>query len=120
MFGLIARIIALIAAGIVVAHAIIVTFTWLKDNIKKRILEKKMKKVAVADLNELINDCGNRTKLSDLDELRDEGYTHIIASVNNSDVVEDVEMIKDENDTIDSEVYDFINRTGEGMVVIER
>lgn len=120
MFGLIVRIIALIAAGIVVSHAIMVTFTWLKDNIKKRILEKKMKKVAVADLNKLIDECDNKTTISDLDEIANEGYTHIIASVNDNDVVEDVEIIKNTNDEIDEEVDNLINRTGKGMVVIER
>lgn len=120
LFGIIAGIIALVAVGAIVAHAIIVTFNWLKRNIKERILAKKAKKVAVADLNKLIDECGNKTSISDLDEIANEGYTHVIASVNDNDVVEDVEIIKNTNDKIDEEVENLINRTGEGMVVIER
>jgi len=40
--------------------------------------------------------------------------------VNDNDVVEDVEIIKNTNDEIDEEVDNLINRTGKGMVVIER
>lgn len=113
-------IIALVAVGAIVAHTIIVTFNWLKRNIKERIFAKKAKKVAVADLNKLIDECDNKTTISDLDEIANEGYTHIIASVNDNDVVEDVEIIKNTNDEIDEEVDNLINRTGKGMVVIER
>ncbi len=120
MFGIIAGIIALVAVGAIVAHTIIVTFNWLKRNIKERIFAKKAKKVAVADLNKLIDECDNKTTISDLDEIANEGYTHIIASVNDNDVVEDVEIIKNTNDEIDEEVDNLINRTGKGMVVIER
>ena len=88
--------------------------------VKTQYKGKDICKVAVADLNKLIDECDNKTTISDLDEIANEGYTHIIASVNDNDVVEDVEIIKNTNDEIDEEVDNLINRTGKGMVVIER
>lgn len=119
MFGILAGIVGLIAIGCIIAYAVIVTFTWLKNKIKEKLAAKKAKKVAVADLNELIDECDNKMSLDDLENLADEGYTHLVATVDNDNKVSDVEIIKDENDTIDSEVESLINRTHKGMVVIE-
>ncbi|MBD5103195.1 MAG: hypothetical protein HDT27_11030 [Subdoligranulum sp.] len=118
MFGIIAGIIGLVAAGCLVAYAIILTFRWLKDKIKEKLAAKNSKKVAVADLDELIETCDNTVTIDQLEELSDEGYTHLMATVDNSGKVSDVEVIRDTNDTIDEEVEQFINRTGKGMVVV--
>lgn len=118
MIGLIAGIVGLIAAGCLVAYAIVLTFRWLKNKIKEKLAAKNAKKVAVADLDELIESCDNTVTLNQLEELSDEGYTHLMATVNENGKVNDVEVIRDTNDTLDDEVDQFINRTGEGMVVV--
>lgn len=118
MIGLIAGIVGLIAAGCLVAYAIILTFRWLKNKIKEKLAAKNAKKVAVADLDELIESCDNTVTLSDLESLSDEGYTHLMATVDDNGKVSDVEVIRDTNDSIDEEVERFINRTGDGMVVV--
>ena len=41
-----------------------------------------------------------------------------MATVDESGKVSDVEVIRDTSDSIDDEVDQFINRTGEGMVVV--
>ncbi len=121
MIGLIAGIVALIAAGCLVAYAIVLTFRWLKNKIKKLFDQPEVNKVAVADLEELIEECDNEVTLKELEDLSDKGYTHVIATVNeNGKVNNDVEVIRDTNDTLDDEVAQFINRTGEGMVVVTR
>ena len=118
MIGLIAGIVGLIAAGCLVAYAIVLTFRWLKNKIKEKLAAKNAKKVAVADLDELIESCDNTVTLNQLEELSDEGYTHLMATVNENGKENDVEVIRDTNDTLDDEVDQFINRTGEGMVVV--
>lgn len=118
MLGLIIGIVGLIAAGTLVAYAIILTFRWLKNKIKERLAAKNAKKVAVADLDALIESCDNTVTIDQLEELSDEGYTHLMATVNEDGNVSDVEVIRDTSDTIDDEVDQFINRTGEGMVVV--
>lgn len=118
MLGLILGIVGLIAAGCLVAYAILLTFRWLKNKIKEKLAAKNAKKVAVADLDEMIEQCDNTVTLDQLEELSDEGYTHLMATVDDNGKVDDVEVIRDTSDSIDEEVDRFINRTGEGMVVI--
>lgn len=118
MLTLIAGIVGLIAAGCLVAYAIILTFRWLKNKIKEKLAARNAKKVAVADLDELIESCDNTVTIDQLEELSDEGYTHLMATVDDSGKVNDVEVIRDTSGTIDEEVEQFINRTGEGMVVV--
>ena len=118
MFGLIIGIVGLIAVGTLVAYAIVLTLRWLKNKIKEKLAAKNAKKVAVADLDELIESCDNTVTIDQLEELSDEGYTHLMATVNEDGNVSDVEVIRDTSDTIDDEVNQFINRTGEGMVVV--
>ena len=120
MLTLIAGLVGLIALGCLVAYAVVLTFRWLKNKIREKLAKKNVKKVAVADLEELINECDNTVSLSGLNDLVDEGYTHIMADVGyDGKIVEDVEVIKDESDTIDREVDELINRTRQGMVIVE-
>ena len=118
MIGLIAGIVALVAAGCLVAYAVTLTIRWLKNKIKEKLAARNAKKVAVADLDELIESCDNTVTISELEDLSDKGYTHLMATVNDNGKVSDVEVIQDNSDTIDDEVERFINRTGEGMVVV--
>ena len=120
MFGLILAIASVVALGCLIAYAVVLTFRWLKNKIKEKLTQKNAKKVAVADLSEMIDSCENKMSLSDLENLQDEGYTHLVATVDNNGQVSEVEVIKNTADDIDEEVERFINRTGEGMVVIER
>lgn len=120
MLTILAGLVGLIALGCLVAYAVILTIKWLKNKIKEKLAKKNVKKVAVADLEELINECDNTVSLSSLDELVDEGYTHMMADVGyDGQIVGDVEVIKDQNDTIDREVDELINRTKQGMVIVE-
>lgn len=118
MLALIIGIVGLIAAGALVAYAIILTIRWLKNKIKEKLAAKNVKKVAVADLDELIKQCDNTVSIDDLEKLSDEGYTHLMAIVDETGKVDDVEVIQNTSDTIDDEVDQFINRTGKGMVVV--
>ena len=120
MWVLLAGIVGLIALGCLVAYAVVLTIKWLKNKISEKLAKKNVKKVAVADLEELINECDNTVSLSNLNDLVDEGYTHLMADVGyDGKIVGEVEIIKDESDSIDRDVEELINRTKQGMVIVE-
>lgn len=117
---LIAGIVGLIAAGCIIAYVIILTIKWLRNKISEKLAKKNVEKVAVADLEELINECDNTVSLNSLNDLVDEGYTHMMVDVGyDGKVVGDVEVIKNINDSIDKDVEELINRTKQGMVIVE-
>ena len=94
-------------------------FKTLKQIIKDRLSDENVFKVAVADVKMLIESSASDAPFeSDLSELLKEGYTHLIASVNSDNQVSDVTALK--CCAVDEECEELINRTGEGMVVIER
>lgn len=117
--GLAAAIIALIAMGCLVAYAVVMTMKWLIAKIKEKIARKRTRQVVIAILEDLIKDCDNTMSMDALEGCVDKGYTHVMASVDDNGKVRDVEMIQDTNDTIDEEVERLINRTGQGMLVVE-
>lgn len=120
MLGLIVGIVALVAAGCLVACAIALTIRWLRNKIRQKLEQKNVKKVAVADLQELIDECDNSVSLSDLDDLVDQGYTHMMVDVGyDGKVANEVEIIKDTNDSIDRDVQELLSRTNQGMVIVE-
>lgn len=121
MMVILAGLIGLIAAGCLVAYAIVLTIKWLKNKIAEKLAKMNVKKVAVADLEQLINECDNTVSLSELNDLADEGYTHLMVDVGyDGKVVGDVDIIKDENDSIDRDVAELLNRTNQGMIIVER
>ena len=120
MLTLLAGIIGLIALGCLVAYGIDLTIKWLRNKITEKLAKRNVKKVAVADLVELINECPNTSSLKELDDLVDKGYTHMMADVGyDGSIVGDIEVIKDESDSIDRDVKELLNRTKQGMVVVE-
>lgn len=121
MLSLMIAIAGMIGAGYLVAITVLLTFAWLTSKIRQRFADKKAKKVAVAELDRLIQSCSNIVSLEQVEQLNEvsnEGYTHLMATVDDTGKVYDVEVIKDTSDTLDEEVSRFINNTDEGMVVI--
>lgn len=120
MFRLLAGIVGLIALGCIVAYVVVLTIKWLRNKIKEKLAKRNVKKVAVADLEELIEECDNTVSLNELNDLVDKGYTHLMVDVGyDGKIVGDVEVIKDENDSIDRDVEELLNRTNQGMVIVE-
>lgn len=97
-----------------------VTISWVKDTIKKRLAKKNIKKVAIAKIDDLLKNGSDNASFvtDDLLTLSKEGYSLLIASVSSDGKVNNVEVIKCE--AIDDEVESLINRTHNGMVVVER
>ena len=102
------------AVGIVVAYiAIKLTKKWLIDRAQKKLDEKKAEKVAVTTIEKLIDECPNEVSLKDL---KNKGNTHVVASVDSSGKVVDVDVIKDQSSG-DREVDDLLG--SQRMVVIK-
>jgi hypothetical protein len=120
--SLIVGIIALIAIGCLIAYAIALSIKWIRNKVKEKLESKKTSKVAVAEIEHLLEqaiaESENTTTLAALDKLVDEGHTHILVGVDvNGNVIGDVELIKDENDQLDDEVNQLLGR--ERLVIIE-
>lgn len=90
--GLLIGIVSLIAAGCLVAYAIVLTLRWVKEKIREKIQQKNAKKVAFMDLQKLVDECPNEMSL---DELLEEGNTHVMASVDAYGQIDEVDLIKD-------------------------
>ncbi|MBO4897682.1 MAG: hypothetical protein J5590_05235 [Clostridia bacterium] len=118
MIALIGAIVGLIALGCLVAYAIVLTIRWLKNKIKEKLAKKNVKKVAVADIEQLIAECDNTVSMDELEKLTDEGYSHIMVDVGyDGKIVGDISVIEDKNDYLDEEVEQLLSR--KGMVVVE-
>jgi len=114
MIGIIAGIAAAVAIGSLITHIVLFCIRWLKERIRKLFQKQNVKKVAAAPLEKLIEECPNTTSLDDF--LKD-GYTDVLATVDNSGQVENVELIKNTGST-DPEIERLYGR--EDMVVITR
>lgn len=101
----------LIVTGLFVVCTVVLTFDWLRKKIKKRLENKKIKKVAYGKVSKLVKECSNEISLDDLEK-----YDSYMVSVNDKDEVEDLELIK--NDGSDDQKINEMIKDGDGMVVI--
>lgn len=92
--------------------AIILTIGWLKKTIRGKIQKKNVAKVAFMDFQKLVEECPNEISL---DELLEEGCTHIMATVDGSGKIDEIDLFKDIGDG-DNEVDRMLG--SEGMVVV--
>ncbi|MCM1228380.1 MAG: hypothetical protein NC320_13335 [Clostridium sp.] len=82
-----------IAAGALIAYAVAFTAKWFKEKVQKMFNKRKnAKKVAAVKLEKMVEECPNEISL---DNLLDDGYTHVMASVDYNGKIDDVEIIKD-------------------------
>ncbi|MCM1228381.1 MAG: hypothetical protein NC320_13340 [Clostridium sp.] len=104
-----------IAAENIFSDKVALTAKWFKNKVKKIFNKKKnVEKVAAATLEKLFEECPNDVSW---EELLDEGYTHVIASVDYNGKIDDVELIKD----ISGGDYELENMFGEErMIVVTR
>ena len=111
-------LIGLIVAGLFVAAVLYLTYKAWKNKIAEKRRIRNARKVVSAELKALEKDCTNRASFDELDRLANEGYTHVMAAMDDSgNIVGDIDLIKDEEH--DSQVSAIHNRTGEGIIVIE-
>lgn len=116
--GIVGAIALGVAAGTLIAYVVVLTIKWLRNKIKEKLAKRNVSKVAVGDLEHMIETCDNQVSMDELDKLVESGYSQVMAEVDDNGKVENVEVIKDTSNVIDYDVEQFINRTGEGLVVI--
>lgn len=92
-------ILALLAAGLAVMWVIKVTFNWVRNKIREKLAKKNAKKVYMATVKKLADECDNKMTLDDLNN-----YDFVMASVNDEDQVEDLDLIKNADAHLDEEV----------------
>ena len=122
--SLILAIIGMIAAGVFVANVVMMTFVWLKNKINKMLEKPNAKRVAVVDWqkffeDELKNpDKGTRIDTDTLNKINNQGYSHGMVAVDSEDkIIGEVELIKNQNDTLDAEVEKLLGK--DGFLVVE-
>ena len=121
LIELVATIASWVAVGAVVTCVVSITLPWLKTKLKEIFTKPNVKKVAIADLHTLISECDNSVSLRDLDKMVSNGCTHMMANIDyNGNIVGEVECMQDKNKCIDRDIDELINRTNQGMVIIER
>lgn len=81
----------IIAAGALIAYSVVVTIRWVKNKIKELIAKMNAKKVAVTKLKKLIKECPNQKTM---DDLLNDDYDTVFATVDENDEVQDVEVVK--------------------------
>ena len=92
-------ILALLAAGLAVMWAIKVTFNWVRNKIREKLAKKNVKKVYMATVKKLADECDNKMTKDELNN-----YDFVMASVNDKEQVEDLDLIKNTDAHLDEEV----------------
>lgn len=92
-------ILAFLAAAVAVTYVIKVTFNWVRSRINEKIKKRNAKKVYLATVGKLVEECDNKRTLDELNN-----YDFVMASVNNQNQVEDLDLIKNTDDKLDEEV----------------
>lgn len=117
--GLIGAVAAGVAIGLLIVKIASLLFSWLANKIKQKLAKRNVSKVAVGEIGKIIESCHNQATIDELDALQSKGVTHFSAEVQNDGTIDEssgIEVwdVKKE----DQQTCDFINKTGEGMVVV--
>ena len=116
--SLIGSIIGGIVIAVVGYFVVKLTIKWIMKKIDEYFLNKEIDATVIADIDEMIEKCPNKKSYELLKKQREKGYTHVMGKTSGGKLTGDVELIKDENSTLDPEVKDLLGP--ERMVLIER
>lgn len=116
VLALIAGIAALVALITAVVKLTLLAMSWISNKVKEKLKNRNTQKVAIGDINKIIESCDNQVSIDALEEIAEKGATHIVADVDYNGNVESVEAF--DVDKIEGRADELINRTGEGLVVI--
>lgn len=123
LFGLsVAKLIAIVAAGVAAGllfHKIVtLLFSKLINMVKQKLAKRNVSKLAIGEIGKMVKSCENQATIDEMMALQNQGITHFTAEVQDDGTISDdgLEILNVEKE--DQQTYDFINRTGEGLVVI--
>ena len=119
LVGLIGAIAAGVAAGILIAKLVQLTFNVLINKIKQKLAKRNVSKVGIGSIKDMIDKCPNIKTVSELEEMQKQGITHITAEVQTDGTIDENNGIELWNDqTKDKRVADYIDATGDGWLVV--
>ena len=110
--GILLGIAAAVAIGALIVYAITITYKWFKNKISELARKKNAKKVVAANLEELVEKCPNQIELEDL---LNDGYDKVFATVDSNNKISNVEVVEDEGYG-DEQVEQMLG--SQGMVVV--
>lgn len=116
ILSLVAGIAAVAALITVVVRLTILAMDWISNKVKEKLRQRNTQKVAVGDLNKIIQSCSNQVSVDELERLASSGVSHVIADVDAYGNVGEVEGVH--ADSVETSVSNLIDKTGEGLVVI--
>ena len=95
----------------------VLTFNEWKKKVKRKFDDKNIEKVVSVELNAMIEKCENEDALKELEKLKAEGCTHIIAAMDkDGNIFGDIDFIRD----IKHDLQVSKHHGSEGIIVIER
>lgn len=121
-WDIITEIIVKIAPGFVVGKVVKITMQWVVSKVKMLLAFPDVLRVAVIDIRKIVaaiqlNEVKNNSvKIHQLEKLLESGATHILAGVNKDGVVLNIDVFSAEE--TETDVTEYLDRTGEGMIVI--
>lgn len=92
-------ILAFLAVAVAAVYVIKVTYNWIRNKIKEKLSKKNAKKVFMTTVEHMVDECDNVKTLDDLDD-----YDLVMATINDENQVEDLDLIKNTDDELDETV----------------
>ena len=112
LIGAILAVSVLIVGGY---FAVKLTIKWIRKKVSEYFQNEEIDRAFIADINEMIDNCPNRKSYETLKKAREKGYTYVMGRISGGKMT--IDLVKDENDTLDPEVEDLLG--SEKMVDIE-
>lgn len=111
-------ILALIAIGAVIMIVVNITVNWIRKRIKEKLQKKTAKKVFMKEIGQMVEDCENEMTLEELNSVKEtaKDADFVMATLDENNQVDEVELIKDQNSKLDREVEELLKSKKEILV----
>ncbi len=111
-------ILALIAIGAVIMIVVNITVNWIRKRIEEKLRKKTAKKVFMKEIGQMVEDCENEMTLEELNSVKEtaKDADFVMATLDENNQVDEVELIKDQNSKLDREVEELLKSKKEILV----
>ena len=118
MFLGLGGILALIAIGAVVFAVVNITLDWLRTKVKEKLQKKTVKKVFVKDIEQMVKECENKMTFDEFNDVKEaaKDADFVMATLDENNQVDEVELIKDRNSKLDREVEELLKSRKEILI----
>lgn len=115
MIKMILSILAFLAVAAAITYVIKITFNWVRNKIREKLAKRNAKKIYMTEVNRLVeqmaDNCDNKMTLDEL-----ENYDVVMATINDENEVEDVDLIKNTDDELDRDVDKWLSSNREIVI----